>query len=62
MPIDATGIESVSDLEEKYSHEQTVYSLSGQPVGTATYTDGQLKAEGLKPGLYVAGGRKIVIK
>lgn len=40
----------------------TVYSLSGQPVGTATYIDGQLKAEGLKPGLYVAGGRKIVIK
>ena len=40
----------------------TVYSLSGQPVGTATYTNGQLKAEGLKPGLYVAGGKKIVIK
>lgn len=62
MPIDATGIEPISNLEEKYSHELTVYSLSGQPVGTATYTDGQLKAEGLKPGLYVAGGRKIVIK
>ena len=40
----------------------TVFSLSGLPVGTATYTNGQLKAEGLKPGLYVAGGKKIVIK
>ena len=62
LSIDPTGIDSVSDLEENKSHELTVYSLSGQPVGTATYTNGQLKAEGLKPGLYVAGGRKIVIK
>ena len=62
LSIDPTGIDSVSDLEENKSHELTVYSLSGQPVGTATYTNGQLKAEGLKPGLYVAGGKKIVIK
>ena len=63
LPIDtAAGIESIRDLEENSSHELTVYSLSGQPVGTATHTNGQIKAEGLKPGLYVAGGRKIFIK
>lgn len=64
MPFnpDPTGIESISKSVDKSSQELTVYSLSGQPVGTATYIDGQLKAEGLKPGLYVAGGRKIVIK
>lgn len=57
-----TGIGSISNLEGNSSQELTVYSLSGQPVGTATYANGQIKAEGLKPGLYVAGGRKIVIK
>lgn len=57
-----TGIGSISNLEGNSSQELTVYSLSGQPVGTAIYTNGQIKAEGLKPGLYVAGGRKIVIK
>ena len=63
LPIEVdTAIESVSNMDETNSHELTVFSLSGQPVGTATYTNGQLKAEGLKPGLYVAGGKKIVIK
>lgn len=63
LPVDTeTGIESTRNLEENSSHELTVYSLSGQPVGTATHTNGQIKAEGLKPGLYVAGGRKIFIK
>jgi len=57
-----TGIGSISNLEGNSSQELTVYSLNGQPVGTAIYTNGQIKAEGLKPGLYVAGGRKIVIK
>ena len=57
-----TGIGSISNLEGNSSQELTVYSLSGQPVGTAIYTNGQIKAEGLKPGLYVAGGRKIFIK
>lgn len=56
-----TGIESIG-YSEKNDSKETVYSLSGQPMGTATYTNGQIKAEGLKPGLYVAGGRKIVIK
>ena len=62
MPVETTGIESISKSVDNSSQELTVFSLSGQPVGTATYTDGQLKAEGLKPGLYVAGGRKIVIR
>lgn len=61
MPdIDPTAIMSTPQTPTNTS--LTVFSLSGQPVGTATYTNGQLKAEGLKPGLYVAGGKKIVIK
>lgn len=44
------------------SDRLTVYSLSGQLAGTATYIDGHIKVEGLKPGLYIAAGRKIVIK
>ena len=39
-----------------------VYSLSGQLVGTATFTNGKIKAEGLKPGLYVANGMKFVVR
>ena len=62
MSDDPTGIESISKSEDNCSGELTVYTLSGQPVGTATCVDGQIKAEGLKPGLYVAGGRKIVIR
>ena len=58
--IDPTAIMSTPQTPTNTS--LTVFSLSGQPVGTATYTNGQFKAEGLKPGLYVAGGKKIVIK
>ena len=39
-----------------------VYSLSGQKVGMATNINGQIRTEGLKPGLYVVGGRKISVK
>lgn len=61
-PFNPSGIESVTKSVDNSSQQLTVFSLSGQAVGTATYVDGRLKAEGLKPGLYVAGGRKIVIK
>ena len=39
-----------------------VYSLSGQRVGTARINEGKLSVSGIKPGLYIINGRKIVIK
>lgn len=47
---------------EDISRQLPVYSLSGQKVGMATNIDGQIRTEGLKPGLYVVGGRKIIVK
>jgi hypothetical protein len=55
-PTPITAINTASQ------YQQAVYSLSGQRVGTAEYANGQLSAEGLKPGLYIVGGRKIVVK
>lgn len=56
-----TAIKDVNKNEDT-PQQVAVYSLSGQQVGTATSVNGQIKAEGLKPGMYVAGGRKIFIK
>ena len=55
---------AVKDIRKKEdtSRQLPVYTLSGQLAGMATNINGQVKAEGLKPGLYVAGGRKIVVK
>lgn len=55
-PTPITAINTASQ------YPQAVYSLSGQRVGTAERVNGQLSAEGLKPGLYIVGGRKIVVK
>ncbi len=52
------GIESLRRTPD----DKAIYSLYGQRVGTATYTDGKLNTEGLKPGLYLVGGKKVVIK
>ena len=43
-------------------YPQAVYSLSGQRVGTTERVNGRLSAEGLRPGLYIVGGRKVVVK
>ena len=56
---DATALHAANAKEDDHL---PVYSLSGQLVGTATLTDGKIKAKGLKPGLYVANGRKFVIR
>lgn len=42
--------------------DKAIYSISGQRVGTAAYQDGKLCTDGLKPGLYIVGGKKVVIK
>ena len=55
-PTSVTAVNAVSHLP------QTVYSLSGQRVGTAEYINGRLSAEGLQPGLYIVNGRKMVVK
>ena len=52
------GIESLRQTPD----DKAIYSLYGQRVGTATYSDGRLNANGLKPGLYLVGGKKVVIK
>lgn len=47
---------------EDTSRQLPVCTLSGQQVGMATNINGQIRTEGLKPGLYVVGGRKIIVK
>lgn len=42
--------------------DKAIYSISGQRVGTAVYHDGRLCTDGLKPGLYIVGGKKVVVK
>ena len=42
--------------------DKAIYSISGQRVGTAAYQDGRLCTDGLKPGLYIVGGKKVVVK
>jgi len=52
------GIES----PRRTPDDKTIYTLYGQRVGTATYTGGRLNTEGLKPGLYLVDGKKVVVK
>lgn len=42
--------------------DKAIYSISGQRVGTAAYNDGRLCTDGLKTGLYIVGGKKVVVK
>ena len=55
---EAVGIES----PRRTPDDKTIYTLYGQRVRTATYTGGRLNTDGLKPGLYLVGGKKVVIK
>lgn len=49
---------SVSPSEKSVA----IYSLSGQRVGTAEMNGDRLTVSGLKPGLYIIGGRKVVVR
>jgi hypothetical protein len=41
---------------------QPVFSLSGQRVATLEVIDGCPLLEGLKPGMYIIGGKKVVVR
>lgn len=60
--IIVTGESTDTESLRRTPDDKTIYTLYGQRVGTATYTDGRLNTEGLKPGLYLVGGKKVVIK
>lgn len=53
---------AVLAVNAQANDRMAVYSLSGKLVGTATIVDGKIKAEGLKAGLYVVGGKKLVVR
>lgn len=56
----STKIDGISDSPA--NHSTAVYSLSGQRVGTAEMHEGRLTVSGLRPGLYIIDGKKIVVK
>lgn len=61
LTSDPSSIDTPKSLESN-QQGQVIYSISGQRVGTATYTNGRLCTDGLKPGLYIVGGKKVVVK
>lgn len=62
LTYDPSSIDTPIKSQESNQQGQEIYSISGQRVGTATYHNGQLCTEGLKPGLYIIGGKKVVVK
>lgn len=64
LPIDPVPASStpVTAVNAVSSHPQAVYSLCGQRVGTAGCVNGRLSVEGLRPGLYIVNGRKMIVK
>lgn len=59
-PEGLSKIDGISDSPA--NHSMAVYSLSGQRVGTAEVHEGRLSVSGLRPGLYIIDGKKIVVK
>ena len=55
------GVVSIKSTR-RTPEDKAIYSISGQRVGTAAYQDGKLCTDGLKPGLYIVGGKKVVVK
>ena len=62
LTSDPSSIDNPIKSLETNQQGQEIYAISGQRVGTATYHNGQLCTEGLKPGLYIIGGKKVVVK
>ena len=62
LAYDPSSIDTPIKSQESNQQGQEIYSISGQRVGTATYTNGRLCTNGLKPGLYIVGGKKVVVK
>ena len=61
LTSDPSSIDTPKSMENN-QQGQVIYSISGQRVGTAAYQDGKLCTDGLKPGLYIVGGKKVVVK
>ena len=59
---DQSSIDTPIKSHESNQQGQEIYTISGQRVGTAAYQDGRLCTDGLKPGLYIVGGKKVVVK
>ena len=62
LSYNPTSIDTPVKSLESNLQGQEIYSISGQRVGTATYNNGRLCTDGLKPGLYLVGGKKVVVK
>ena len=62
LAYDPSSIDTPIKSQESNQQGQEIYAISGQRIGTATYHNGQLCTEGLKPGLYIIGGKKVVVK
>ena len=62
LAYDPSSIDTPINSQESNQQGQEIDSISGQRVGTATYTNGRLCTNGLKPGLYIVGGKKVVVK
>jgi hypothetical protein len=57
------GDTKVSELRmDSREKSKAVYSLSGQRVGTAEMKEKGMTVQGLRPGLYIIGGRKVVVR
>ena len=61
LTSDPSSIDTPKSMESN-QQGQVIYSISGQRVGTAAYQDGKLCTDGLKPGVYIVGGKKVVVK
>jgi hypothetical protein len=59
---EATGIIHVDNVNAIVPKSAEVYSLSGQRVGTAEMKADGMSINNLKPGLYIIGGKKVVVK
>lgn len=59
-PDSSTRIDAIRDVSSEKA--TAVYSLSGQRVGTAEVNEGRLTTSGLRPGIYIIGEKKVIVK
>lgn len=59
---DGTTTPIVAPVKNAERPSTAVYSLSGQRVGTLTTSGGEQGSKGLRSGIYIVGGRKMILK